>query len=69
MPPKSDHDLLIEIHTAVCGIDGQNGLLRGHKQLREEFDHFRKLAVAVFFFILGSGVLGFTADKLIQFIK
>ena len=26
MPPKTDHDLLIEIHTVLLGTDGHTGL-------------------------------------------
>ena len=28
MPEKSDHDILIEIHTVLLGADGQGGIAR-----------------------------------------
>lgn len=37
--PKSDHDMLTELHAAVCGVEGKNGLLEKHNKL--ETDHYK----------------------------
>ena len=26
--PKTDHDLIVSMHTALCGVDGQDGLVK-----------------------------------------
>ena len=58
MPEKSDHDRLIEIHGALLGINGQKGLIREVKDLKVDYYSFKKTVLAVFFFLLGTGVLG-----------
>ncbi len=61
---KTDHDRLIEIHGALLGINGQKGLLREVKDLKDDYYSFKKAVLAVFFFLLGTGVLGVSFWKL-----
>ncbi len=55
---KSDHDILVEIHAAVCGINGQGGLLREHKKLSEDYYRFKRYVLITASFLVGSGILG-----------
>jgi hypothetical protein len=38
-PDKTDHDMIRELYAAVCGVDGQDGLLRSHNELKK--DHYK----------------------------
>lgn len=58
MPEKSDHDLLMEIHTTLLGANGQGGLCRDFESVKRDYYYFKRKVLAVFFFLLGSGVLG-----------
>ncbi len=64
MTPKTDHDMLVELHTAVCGVDGQNGLLRSHQALKTDYYNFKRWVMGIIAFLVGSGAIGFGAFKM-----
>jgi hypothetical protein len=68
MPPKTDHDMLIDLHAAICGVNGQDGLLRSHKALKTDFYKFKTCVIIVFAFLLGSGALGFGIYELVKYL-
>lgn len=71
---SQDHDLLIKIHTSLCGMPGENGgLLGDYKQHKEdndlfqkEFLKFRRMTLLIFGVLVGSGVLGFGIYELLS---
>lgn len=67
MIQKSDHDILLEIHTMLLGTNGQGGLLRSHESLRKDYFRF-KLWVIIALIII-AGALGFSFPELLKVIK
>ena len=73
---KSDHDLLIEVHAVLCGINGSPGLCKDfekHKDndsaFRKDYYNFKRLVIAVFCFLVGSGAIGFGVAEIIKLVK
>lgn len=65
MVDKTDHDLLMDVHGALLGVNGQGGLLRDHASLKKDYYKFKERTMMVFFFFVGSGVLGAGIWKLV----
>ncbi len=64
MSDKSDHDMLIEIHAVLLGANGHKGLceqFEEHKKsdgaFRSDYYKFKRWAIGVFCFLVGSGVI------------
>jgi len=57
MPEKTDHDLLIEIHTVLLGTDGHTGVA---KQVERNTKAITKLWIAIVFITssVGGGIYG-----------
>jgi len=66
---KTDHDMLVELHTAICGYNGQEGLLKNYAKFKENYykeknDHncdyqkFKRCVYMLVSFAVGSGLLG-----------
>ncbi len=68
MAEKSDHDILVEIHTAVMGSNGQGGLCRSHDALKRDYYNFKRWVIGIFCFLVGSGVIGIGAVQIAKFI-
>lgn len=66
---RTDHDLLIEIHSCLMGANGHGGLCKEVKDLKTDYYSFKKAVLAVFFFLLGSGALGAGIWKLAGTIR
>jgi hypothetical protein len=63
--PKSDHDMLVEMHSIVCG-NGNKGLCQKHDELAAAFYKFRLQVIAIACISLGSGgMIGFGVGNLI----
>lgn len=57
MAEKTDHDLIIEIHSVLLGTNGQGGLCRSHEVLKKDYYNFKRLVIGIFCFLVGSGVI------------
>ncbi len=66
---KSDHDMLADIHVVLLGTNGQGGLLRDHDKLKEDYYKFKRRVLTVFYFLLGSGVLGVSSTEIIKLLN
>jgi len=64
MVPKSDHDLLVEIHTVMMGSDGQDGLCRRVSVVEKKLQNM----ILVLTFLGGSGLIGTGIFELIRYI-
>lgn len=42
MTDKSDHDLLLEIHTTLLGANGQGGLCRDYQATKADYYRFKR---------------------------
>ncbi len=69
MNPKTDHDMIVELYSAVCGLNGQDGLLRKYKTLSEDYYKFKRYALSVFYFLLGAGILTGSTLQALNLIK
>jgi hypothetical protein len=49
---------VVRIETALTGYNGKAGLCEDHENLKSDFFKFRNRAMMIFFFLLGSGILG-----------
>jgi len=67
-PPKTDHDMIQELWQAVCGFDGQPGLLKDYAEHKSDYLRFKTRVLIVFFFLLGTGALGIGITELIKHI-
>ena len=61
---KSDHDMIVEIHNTLCGLNGNGGLLKAfekHKAddaaFRKDYYEFKRRAIGIFCFVAGGGSL------------
>jgi hypothetical protein len=52
--PQSDHDMIKELYTAICGVNGQDGLLREFKTLKT--DHYKLKETFWKFFWIATGI-------------
>jgi hypothetical protein len=66
---KTDHDLIVEMHTVLLGTNGNPGLCQSHSKLKEDFYKFRRTVFIVFAFLLGSGGIGFGIVELAKVLK
>ena len=57
------------IYNVLMGVDGYPGLAKRFEELASSHYRLKRLAYSVFFFLLGSGVLGGSAIALVQAIK
>lgn len=64
--PKTDHDLLNEIHTMMMGANGQGGCFRSHEALKKDFYTFRRIMLIILAAAAGSSGLGFTIVELVK---
>ena len=69
MTDKTDHDLLLEIHTVLLGTNGQGGLCRSHEDLRDDFYKFKRVVIILFAFAAGGGGLGFGIVEILKLVK
>lgn len=74
MPEKSDHDMIIEIHTCLLGSDGQGGLCREfeeHKKADIDFKRgyykFRLWIYILAAFLTGTGI--FSSVSIVELMK
>ncbi len=58
--------MLVEVHAAVCGINGQGGLLRAHEGLAEDYYKFKRWILITAAFLVGSGLLSAGIIELIK---
>jgi len=65
-----------EIKTALKGYNGGTGLLKTFEQhcnqdreFRRDYFSFKRKVIAIFFFVLGSGGLGFGVVKLVEMAR
>ena len=63
MAEKTDHDMIIEMHAVLLG-NGHKGLCQdfddhreSDRQFREDYYKFKRIAIGVFCFMAGAGVL------------
>jgi len=52
MPEKSDHDILIEVHSSLMGANGQGGLCR---QVERNTRSINKIWICLAFIAAGTG--------------
>jgi hypothetical protein len=64
MAQKTDHDLLVEVHTILT--DPDVGLCQSHKRLKVDFYAFRRAILTVIGVLVGSGVLSFGIVELVK---
>lgn len=57
MPDKSDHDMLVEIHTVLLGTDGEDGLCARFKALSEQVRYLDRRFWLLVGTLAGSGVI------------
>lgn len=67
MIQKTDHDILLEIHTMLLGTNGQGGLLRSHDALKKDYYKF-KLVVILALLVL-AGAAGYSIPEILKMIK
>jgi len=53
------------IEQALRGYNGDPGLIKEHCDLKKDYYKFKMRALAVFYFLLGSGVLGISIWQII----
>jgi len=73
MTPKSDHDMIADIHGVIFGVNGQGGLLRQFEEHRKEDKDFREGYYAFRLAVIVTGALtiggsGFGFAKLLELI-
>lgn len=69
MNPKTDHDLLTDIHAMVCGVNGDGGCWKREAKLAEEFYKFRRGVLIVTAFLAGGGGLSFGVVEIVKLVK
>lgn len=64
MAEKTDHDMIIEMHSVLLGTNGYKGLCRefdehkdADKNFRKDYYNFKRFAIGIFCFLAGAGVL------------
>ena len=67
MIQKTDHDILLEIHTMLLGTNGQGGLLRSHESLKKDYYKF-KLVVILPLLVL-AGAAGYSIPEILKMIR
>lgn len=57
----TDHDMIVQMHTAMMGVCGVGGCLREHKALRKDYYTFKRTVMIVAAFLIGAGLLSLGA--------
>lgn len=75
MTPDTEQQLIHElkqvntnyqkIHQALCGYEGQEGLIQSHEKLKRDYYDFKRKMLMVLAFALGSGALGISIWQLL----
>ncbi len=68
MAEKTDHDLLVEMHTILCG-NGNEGWGKKHDVLAKDVYNYRRKTLMIFCFLAGGGGLGVGIIELAKLIK
>ncbi len=58
MTEKTDHDMLLEIHTTLLGANGQGGLVRDYEATKGDYYKFKRNTIIVLCSGVGVGAVG-----------